>query len=325
VFIREPVALILVGLGRRGIQWQHVLARRRDVRLVAVVDPSPQARSLSQAAPSWGSLAAALQANKGSAAAVVVTPPAWHVPVAIECLNAGLDVLVEKPFSLSLEEAASAIDVSRKGGRRLLVGQNFRFLGRELSVQKVLRSGRIGDVRSISLLSAVAASVPDLPDGKDEALWHFMIHHFDALRQRFGMPSEVIADRSQMGEGRALYEVRLKWPDGLVGSYRHIDGSSRYHYHEWIEGTQGSIGVVNDLVWERTSRLPRLRVARSNPESHLVDELLGRDRRGPASGELGADDNLLTLLVVDAVQRSLNKGGGVAISPDVGDTGDGER
>src|SRR5688572_10198401 len=72
------------------------------------------------------SLEAAL-ARVEAEAAVLTVFIAGHVPVAITALEAGLHVLVEKPFAPSVAEALPVVERAEALGKTLMVSQNYRF------------------------------------------------------------------------------------------------------------------------------------------------------------------------------------------------------
>src|SRR5229473_2887953 len=58
---------------------------------------------------------------------VIATPNDTHYPFARQCLEAGRDVLVDKPFTTTLEEANSLVQLAKSSGRLLTVYQNRRY------------------------------------------------------------------------------------------------------------------------------------------------------------------------------------------------------
>ncbi len=63
------------------------------------------------------------------------TPPATHYPLAKAALEAGLDVVVDKPFAVSSAEGQELIDLAARLGRVLTVFQNRRWDGDFLTVR----------------------------------------------------------------------------------------------------------------------------------------------------------------------------------------------
>ncbi|MFK0008952.1 Gfo/Idh/MocA family oxidoreductase [Paenarthrobacter sp. NPDC090520] len=77
---------------------------------------------------------------------VLGTPPATHFPLAKAALEAGLDVVVDKPFVVHSRDGEELIQLAAKEGRVLTVYQNRRWDGDSLTVRKLLDAGTLGTV-----------------------------------------------------------------------------------------------------------------------------------------------------------------------------------
>ncbi|MGN1121231.1 MAG: Gfo/Idh/MocA family protein [Eubacteriales bacterium] len=69
-----------------------------------------------------------------------------HAPCAIDALNAGVNVLLEKPFTVTIEEAADIIKAEKKSGKILSIGFQPRFDANMQMIKKIVESGELGDV-----------------------------------------------------------------------------------------------------------------------------------------------------------------------------------
>jgi predicted dehydrogenase len=83
-------------------------------------------------------------------AAYIATPPAFHAQHAIACLEAGIPVLVEKPFAASLREAAAVRDAARANGVFAMEAMWTRFLPAMARLRALLDAGAIGQPRMIT-------------------------------------------------------------------------------------------------------------------------------------------------------------------------------
>ena len=83
-------------------------------------------------------------------AAFIITPHVLHFSQAKACLEAGLDVLLEKPMVMNAEEALALIDVRDRSGRLLSVSFNGSMSPQVRTGVKILRSGRLGRILNIS-------------------------------------------------------------------------------------------------------------------------------------------------------------------------------
>ena len=122
-----------MGLGLWGLNWaQTVVPKIPGAQTVAWVDASEPARQRAVAAgldetKIFASFDEAL--NKAHCDALLATVPLEvHFGAVRAGLDAGLHVLVEKPFAESREDALAMVDLAQSAGRILAVNQNYRFL-----------------------------------------------------------------------------------------------------------------------------------------------------------------------------------------------------
>lgn len=141
--------IAVVGCGHLGSIHARLLAARTDVELVAVVDPVPESRQ--RVAEAYGCRALAEpQELCGVADAVVVAAPTYlHAAVSVPLLEAGLDLLIEKPIAATVAEAQSIVTVARRHGRVVAVGHVERF--NPAWQMAVERCGRVVAVESSRL------------------------------------------------------------------------------------------------------------------------------------------------------------------------------
>ena len=128
---------------------------------------------------------------------VIASPNASHFPIAKAAIEAGKHVVVDKPFTVTADEADDLIALSKEHGQTLTVFHNRRWDSDFLTLRRILP--RIG---AISLYEAHWDRFrPSVKDGWREAdepgggLWYdFAPHLLDQALQLFGMPEAVSAD-----------------------------------------------------------------------------------------------------------------------------------
>ena len=79
-------------------------------------------------------------------AVTICTYNRQHAPCAIQALNAGLDVLLEKPFTVTLDEAIEVMKAEKKSGKILSIGFQPRLDDNMKMVKNVVQSGVLGDI-----------------------------------------------------------------------------------------------------------------------------------------------------------------------------------
>src|SRR5919201_3061536 len=129
----NPVRILQVGLGGHGRNWaRRVLPDVHEVEVVGYVDSDPQALDLmrEEIKPRpemvFESLKEAISATQPEGLLNTTALPG-HVPVTRAALDAGLHVIVEKPFAPTIGAAQELADIAGRAGRVLMVSQNYRY------------------------------------------------------------------------------------------------------------------------------------------------------------------------------------------------------
>jgi predicted dehydrogenase len=173
-----------------------VLARAPEIEVVAVADRD--AGRMERVAQRFGvparhAEAAALVADPRVEAVAVCVPPVDHARVAGAALDAGKPVLVEKPLTLSLDDADELIDRAARAGVPAMIGFNLRWLATVARARELIAEGRLGPVEAAR--SAVTSShrfEPEAPAWRRRrelgggSLIEQGVHHFDLWRFLLG-------------------------------------------------------------------------------------------------------------------------------------------
>jgi predicted dehydrogenase len=180
--------------------------------------------------------------------AVVATPSYTHFEIALQCLQAGRNVLIDKPFTLNSSDAGELIDEARKQGVLLTCYQNRRWDGDFVTLKQVLASGALG--RVVSYESHFdrfrAAPRPDVwresggPGGG--TLFDLGPHLIDEATTLFGNPESVWADvriDRQNGVVDDAFDVLLKF-DGVTALLRSTLTAATPGPRFVVHGTKGS-------------------------------------------------------------------------------------
>ncbi len=117
-------------------------------------------------------------ARKDVDAVCIATPEHWHAEPIIEACKAGKDVYCEKPMTLTLAESKRCIEAVRKHKRVMQTGsqQRSNVFGQFREACEYLRSGRIGDIKTVTVGVGGPSKWCDLPEeamepGLDWKLW----------------------------------------------------------------------------------------------------------------------------------------------------------
>jgi predicted dehydrogenase len=319
--------ILVVGLGKRGCDWVREVRRHPSWELAGAVEIDPEA--LRQAAEDLGlaprecfvGLDDALERLPGCDAALVATPGDLHVDSCGSAIAAGLAVLVEKPFTTSLDDAVELVAQAETAGLPLVVAQNFRYLRSQQAVRRVVGDGVLGRV---GLVVGHYYRVPyDLPPSlarlSHRTLWERAVHHLDALRyvldqEVVGVSANSFSFPWRTDPGGDSVEVLLELDGGTRAIYGSTYESSGHEYfgggqefYQRFVGELGTLHVVHRwLVLCMRGKLPRplRRGPRpSTEEAILLDRFADAVRNG-AVAETSGRDNLKTLAIVEACARS---------------------
>jgi predicted dehydrogenase len=137
---------------------------------------------------------------------VIATPNTEHFPLALAAMEAGKDVVLDKPFTLNLEEAKGLRAAAARTGRMLTVFQNRRWDSEVLAIKDVLQRGLLGrvvqfDCRMNRYRPHVRQRWREEP-GPGAGLWFDLGPHLiDLTLHLFGVPNSIQADLAIQREG----------------------------------------------------------------------------------------------------------------------------
>jgi predicted dehydrogenase len=332
------IRILQCGAGIRGNHWAQFVREHPDTECVGVVDVDPaaldrvKAQIQSESCRYFTDLEQALEQAEADAA-LIVSPSAVHASQAIRCMEAGLTVMVEKPFGTSVAEAANVLERARALDKQVIVAENYRFFPAERTVKKLLVEGFLGVLDNATLIDR--RHMPSHTEGPWLAaidyphLQEVAIHHFDSLRSLFERPGSIVArvwnppwtDYEHGANTEALIDfgdVRVQYLGTLL--------SHRFGFSLWIEGERGVIWTNRRYVawrpkgsrWFRPIR--NVKVPPGDEKKYpqggttsLLNSLRDAVREGTPA-ETRGDDNIWTVAMVEAAKLSDHERRTVAIA-----------
>jgi scyllo-inositol 2-dehydrogenase (NADP+) len=242
------VGLIGFGLAGRAFHAQ-VIRAVPGLRLAAIVQ-----RTGNEAAEQYPDVRVVhtleeLLAIKEIRLVVITTPNDSHFPLAYQCLAAGRDVLVDKPFTTTLEEASSLVEFSKKQGRVLTVYQNRRYDGDFQAIVQLVTSGVLG--RIVRFESNYDRFRPQLKpnawrerSGSGTGIFFDIAPHLiDHALLLFGMPEALTADIRIEREGAVAddaFDLAFHYSHGLRADLRSSILAAATRPRFILHGTQGA-------------------------------------------------------------------------------------
>ena len=197
----------LVGCGRIAHVHCAYLRQVPHVELVGACDPQRASREQLTGrwqVPTYADIDELLSAAQPEMVHVV-TPPATHAALAVQLLEAGLHVLVEKPMALTTAEADTMVAAARRANRYLTVDHNRWFDPVMQRARARLDAGHLGDLVGVEVFQGAQVGEAELPAG-------------DAEHWKATLPGGILYDLAP----HPTYLLR-----GLVGRVRTVQVATR--------------------------------------------------------------------------------------------------
>jgi len=168
----QSIQAVLIGAGQRGMDayGPYALQHPDELDFVAVAEPDPGRRSRFAAQhnippesqfESWEPL---LVKPRFGQAAMICTQDQMHTAPTLAALNAGYDILLEKPMAPTLDECRLLVDTAEETGRQLHICHVLRYTEHFQKMKAVIDSGVLGQIVNISQ--------------RENAAWWHMAHSF---------------------------------------------------------------------------------------------------------------------------------------------------
>ena len=247
--------------------------------------------------PKWYDSADALIADPDVNAIYVATPPSTHMTYALQAIEAGKPVYIEKPMGLTYSDCKIVLDASKAHGVPVYVAYYRRALPYFLKIKELLNENAIGDIRCVTVTQFRKPEPLDahnlpwrlIPEISGGGLFHDLgCHTLDVLDMLLGpitCSKGHGANQAQITSAQDTITASFKFQSGILGTGlwcfdAHID-----HECNEIIGTQGKIKFTTftfePIELHTTSGLESFTI---DPPTHIqqpliqtiVDDLLGQ-------------------------------------------------
>ncbi len=339
----EPLRIALIGAGVMGRQHCQHLNDLPEARLCAVADPGPQAAAFAAecGVPHFADHRRMLDEGRPQAV-IVATPNTLHVSTALDCIAAGVPVLLEKPVGVHLDEVRELVAASRNAAVPVLVGHHRRHNPLIVRARELVRDGSLGRLTTVTALWQLQK-----PDSYFDVAWRRepgagmlftnLIHDLDLLRHLCGEVAEVQAITGNGVRGFANEDsaaILLRFANGALGTLTgsdavaapwswELDSGENPVYPRQADqpcyllaGTRGALSIPQLRLWHYAGpgagwHQPLL----SREEGFQPAEALRRQLehfvhvvRGQAAPLVSAADAGNTLALIEAIQRASASG-----------------
>ena len=161
--------------------------------LVAVCDPNDQLAQSYAEEYNVGNLSFTEIINDEAIEGVVLAVPApLHAPMAMEAMNAGKHVYVEKPLAMNKAEAEAMIASAEENAVQLMVGHLLQYHPVFMAVRGLVKSGELGTLRYIYSNRLSFGKVRS----EEDVVWSFAPHDISMILSLTGQEPEVVKTES---------------------------------------------------------------------------------------------------------------------------------
>jgi predicted dehydrogenase len=337
--------IAVAGAGYIGLAHMGVAQQSNTVTLSAIVDPSPKAQEVADQAsvPLYRSLAELFEKDKPDGV-VLATPNQLHVAHAMECMAAGVPMLLEKPIAPTVAEAESLIQAADESGVKVLIGHHRAHSPIMAKAREVVAGGALGQL--VAVMGSATFLKPD--HYYVDAPWRRelgagpillnMIHEIHNLRILCGEVAAVQAFASHATRGFPVEDtvaINLRFASGVLGTFMLSDTAAcprsweqtsqenkAYPTYEdedcyVITGTNGSLSIPTmrlktyprreDRSWWKPFEVGVVGMVREDPLKHQMEHF-GAVVRGEAQPLVSARDGLANLRVTEVIVAAAKSG-----------------
>ena len=337
--------IAVAGAGYIGQAHIEVALRSQHCALSAIVDPSPAAVETAARAgvPLYTSIEALLAADRPDGL-VLATPNQLHVPQALQCIAAGLPILLEKPAATTAAEGEILVRAVAETDARVLIGHHRAHSPIMAKAKAVVESGQLG--RLVAVMGSAVFYKPDAYFA--DAPWRRevgagpillnMIHEVHNLRMLCGEVVAVQAFSSNATRGFPVEDtvaINLRFASGALGTFMLSDTAASARSWEQtsqenkayasyddedcyvIAGTFGSLsvptmrlktyGCAEDRSWWKPFEVSVADMIRNDPLA-LQLEHFGAVIRGEVRPLVSVRDGVDNLRVTEAIATAAKTG-----------------
>jgi predicted dehydrogenase len=219
----RPIRIGLVGVGSWGKNLLRTLAEWGSLGAIVEIDPAKR-EALALAHPGVRVCRSLLDLFDDDVTAVAVaTPAATHYAIARDALEAGKDVFVEKPLTLSPREAEHLVALAHERGTILMVGHILLYHPAVQWMKVFLRDGGLGKIHSLHQRRLMLGRL----QRSENVLWDLGVHDVAVVLHLIDSP---LAGMTFEGHG----QVRPSIEDDMYLHLRFESGVRAHLHTSWL-------------------------------------------------------------------------------------------
>ena len=257
----DRVKVGVIGVGTIGIVHATALASSPLADLVGIAEINDEVRervASNLGTKGYGDYQALIR-TPGIQAVSICTPDHSHLKPVMDCIDAGLHILLEKPLATDLAEAERIAARVRQYDRTFMLAYIVRFDPRYALAKEAVDRGEIGEIVHMSALRNTSPLSPRYLKGRVSLAFFIGVHDLDQLLWMTGSPIERVYAESrgmlvkqEVGVDDTMLSL-LRFKNGVIAQMNHtwacpVTREARLQSRLDVVGTKGQIGVE---VWNQ--------------------------------------------------------------------------
>lgn len=262
--------------------------------------------------------------DKNIKGVVLAVPANLHASMAIEVINSGKHVLVEKPLAMNEKDANEMISAAKKNGVQLMVGHLLQYHPVFKEIKKIIKSGEIGDLKYIYSSRLSFGKIRT----EEDIIWSFAPHDISMILSLANEePTFVTAEGASMLQKNIAdsASIHLEFDSGLKSN---ISVSWLHPFKESklvVIGKSGMLIFDDNKPWKEKLSIIKYKLLIHENSNHLSRsdfKYLDVDEEEPLKKECqhfievvdknikpltDGDEGLKVLKVLSAASKSKNK------------------
>ena len=348
----RKVRIAVAGAGLIGLRHIEEIQKCPTTELAAIVDPGPKAPEIAkkEGVPLYTSLAELFGKDRPDGV-ILAGPNHVHVEQGLECIAAGVPVLVEKPVGHTLKDGLRLVEAAEKANHKLLVGHHRPHSPILHKAVEIVKSGILG--RIVGVIGSAVFYKPDkeyfdppyewrkLPGGGPILI--NMTHEVGNLRALVGEIVAVQAFSSNATRGFQVEDtvaINMRFQNGALGTFLLSDTAASAKSWEQtsqenrayatypdedcyaIIGTDGSLAMPTmrlkyyknkeDRSWWKPFATETIPLERDDPLTRQMEHFSALIR-GEVKPLVSGRDGLQNLRVTDAIAEAAKTGKVVSV------------
>lgn len=224
--------------------------------------------------------------NKRFDGYIVATPAETHFSIASKLIELGLNVLIEKPMTLSTIHSKELLELAEKSGSRIMVGHLLLFHPAIRKIKELIDSGRIGKLQYIYSTRLNLGTVRT----EENVFWSFAPHDISILDYFIGKPAINIEAKCSTFLQKDICDMAIAQLDYPGNIHAHIFTSWLHPFKEQRLVVIGSCGMISfDDSTDKLVKLYNKRIDFENGKPikvEMPDEIVAYDSKMPLTEEL---------------------------------------